>query len=509
MCCYTSKLGEINSIKMRNTFVFKIAVNILFLLLFSCTSFAQNKYWVHFSEDMATSNDYYNLILPAKWNEFVKNERLIIHYRSKWFNMLSVTLPEQLVDEVSDFPFVNKLTPVQELTGQAYINTNKEYGYALEQINASYLTDSMQLNGKDIKIGVVDGGFMKANEAEPLKKLVENEQVNYFKDYLLPENTDPFYGKWMAHDNHGTEVLEMIAGYDSENDLQLGMATEAKFFLARTDHGLRENRMEEDYWLMAIESFYEQGIRLVNSSLGYTDGFDKKKENHKVNEVDGKSSLITQAAQKAAEKGMLIVLAAGNDGDGKWRTLSLPADANDVLTVGATRFDTWTKVYYSSIGPEVIDYTKPDISCFASNGTSFSAPVITGLAACIWQYDSTLTNYEVMDIIKKSGHLAETPNNYLGHGVPDGKRISMLLKGALLPKRLIEIQQKSDTFELQLNEQSELVLFHKKDLRNVITQEILELVPDQKSALITRKEDAAYTTIVSRDELLIEIEWVD
>ena len=45
----------------------------------------------------------------------------------------------------------------------------------------------------------------------------------------------------------------------------------------------------EDYWVEAIESFYEMGIRLVNSSLGYTDGFDKKKENHSKKEVDGKS----------------------------------------------------------------------------------------------------------------------------------------------------------------------------------------------------------------------------
>ncbi|GAA5024239.1 serine protease [Marivirga lumbricoides] len=451
--------------------------------------------------------------LPSEWHQFVEAEHLTIHYRSKWFNSLSVTLEEQLIDKVISFPFVKSVEIVKELAIHSMevdrAKQSKELGYALEQINASYLTDSLKLNGKGVKIGVVDGGFMKANENEALKTMANKKQIRYFKDYLLPENTDPYYGKWFSHDNHGTQVLEMIAGYDPENSLQLGMATEATYYLARTDHGVRENRLEEDYWLMAIENFYEQGIRLVNSSLGYTDGFDKRKENHKVKEVDGKSSLITQAAQKAAEKGMLIVLAAGNDGDGKWKTLSLPADANDVLTVGATRFDTWSKVYYSSIGPEVVSFTKPDISCFASNGTSFSAPIITGLAACIWQYDSTLTNYEVMDIIKKSGHLAEAPNNYLGHGVPNAEEVAMLLKGNELTRKLVSVQQKSNTFTVENDEISELVVFHKKDKKSVILQEIIEMQESQPVITITRKEEAQFTTVVSRNKLLIEIEWVD
>ncbi|MBK6263478.1 S8 family serine peptidase [Marivirga sp. S37H4] len=468
---------------------------------------------MQFSDEWCQSLDYSNCGWPEEWKYFLKNNKDIqINYQSKWFNIVSITLPNELLATAESLPFTTSIRAV----GALYPQTNKadfskEYAFALEQMKASYLTDSMKLSGKGVKIGVIDGGFMKADQDPALQNMIKNGQVIYFKDYLLDKNEDAFYGRRIAHDDHGTDVLKMIAGFDAGINIQYGMATDANYYLARTDHGIRENRLEEDYWLMAVESFYEMGVKLVNSSLGYTDGFDKKKENHHVKEVDGKSSIITRAAQKAAEKGMLLVISAGNDGaNKKWETLSLPADAKDVLTVGSVLFDEWTKVYYSSTGPEKIDYVKPDVVCFASNGTSFSAPVITGLAACIWQYDSTLTNYEVMDIIKKSGHIADVPNNFLGYGIPDGERIRSILMGNFTTSIIKKKLQKGDNFQFALDDEiPELILFHKKDERNVLLQESLEVSTDTKSISIERKEKAAYTTIVSRNKLLIEVEWID
>ncbi len=498
---------------MRNSIILKTGLNILFLILFSCACFGQNNYWVQFSDEWCQSLDNSKCELPEEWNIFIdSNENVKINYRSKWFNMMSVSLPEAVLETAKSLASTSSIKAVRTLKPMAAgLNSEKEYAFALEQIKASYLIDSMNLSGKGVKIGVIDGGFMKADKDPALEKMVENGQLIYFKDYILNGNDDPFYGRRIAHDDHGTGVLKMIAGFDPGIKIQYGMATEANYYLARTDHGIRENRLEEDYWLMAVELFYEKGIRLINSSLGYTDGFDKKRDNHKVKEVDGKTTLITLAAQKAAEKGMLLVISAGNDGSNKkWPTLSLPADAKDALTVGAAVFDDWTKIYYSSTGPEKIEYVKPDIVCFASNGTSFSAPVITGLAACIWQYDSTLSNYEVMDIIKQSGHLAEVPNNYMGYGVPDGKNIRSILRGDSTVNRIIRKQQKGNSFQLALDKSiSELVVFHKKDDRNVLLQETIDLPEDKNSLSVERKEKAAFSTIVSRNQLLIEVEWVD
>ena len=115
--------------------------------------------------------------------------------------------------------------------------------------------------------------------------------------------------------------------------------------------------------------------------------------------MDGKSTAIARAVEIATtQKGMLIVVAAGNEARDAWQTLSTPGDAQHALTVGASKFDIWDKMDYSSIGPDYTDFVKPDISVYSTLGTSYSTPIVTGLVACIWQMDSTLTNLEIIDI---------------------------------------------------------------------------------------------------------------
>ncbi len=503
-------LKQIKFITLKNSTFLKISFNILLLLVFSNTLLAQNKYWVQFSDEWCGTNENTACELPSEWNYFLsEHEGIKMHFQSKWLNTISVTIPDNLIIKAKSISYVTAIEPIRELTPLNISATEKEYSYALEQIKAHFLIDTMKLTGKGVKIGVIDGGFMKANKDPALQEMVENEQVVYFKDYLLSSNEDPFYGRRIFSDDHGTDVLKMITGVNTSLGMQYGMATKAHFYLARTDHGIREQRVEEDYWISALESFYDMGIKLVNSSLGYSDGFDKRKENHSIKEVDGKSSLITQAAQKASEKGMLLVIAAGNEGGKKWEVLSLPADAKDVLSVGSSRFDEWSKVYFSSIGPEKLKFIKPDVVCFSSNGTSFSAPVITGLAACILEYDSTLTNYEVMDIIKQSAHLYETPNNYLGYGVPDAYKISELLKNNKLSSKLMRVQQQGGQYKLDLDGSvEEINIFHKKNQTIVESQNTLDLKKEEGFVIIERKDKAAFTTIVNKDQLLIEIEWV-
>ena len=52
-------------------------------------------------------------------------------------------------------------------------------------------------------------------------------------------------------------------------------------------------------------------------------------------------------------------------------------------------------------------------------GTSFSAPILCGLVACLWQALPHLTATEIMDLIRRSGNNYATPDNIYGYGVPD------------------------------------------------------------------------------------------
>lgn len=487
---------------------FKTIFFLIPFYLLSIVVLAQQKYWLEFDiAEMGKQNTQIEVLKENLKNEY--GNELEFHYQSKWHPVISITLKKELVVQLDNHELIKSIQPQKELQALSIESaTLIEYSYALEQIKAHYITDSMGLSGMNIKIGVIDGGFMDADVEPSLKHLVENNQIKFFQDYLLKGNKDPFYGKRMAGDDHGTQVLRMIAGSDNGTSIKYGMAENAELYLARTDHGIRERRLEEDYWVAALELFYDMGIRLVNSSLGYTDGFDKRNENHNKKEVNGKSSMITKTAQSAAEKGMLIVSAAGNDGHKKWEVLSLPSDAKDVLTVGAVRFDDWSKIYYSSIGSEKLAYVKPDVACFAANGTSFSAPVITGLAACIWEYDSTLSNLEVIDIIRKSSHLAETPNNYIGYGVPDGKKILSMLNQVKTKSNYQSLYSTQEYIEVKIPNNTEtVVVYHKKDSINVLEQKSIKIEEGKTLLKIKKLDNANFTTVVGQDQFQFEVEW--
>ena len=487
---------------------FKTILLLVPFYLLSIAVLAQEKYWLEFNPDnLSVKKNDIQLLKDSLKKQFP--EDLTFHYQSKWNPVVSISTKEENVSSLTEYVFVKSITVQKELQPLSIKPlTPIEYSYALEQIKAHYITDSMGLSGKGVKIGVIDGGFMDADAEPSLQHLIENKQIKFFQDYLLKGNNDPFYGKRMAGDDHGTQVLKMIAGSDNGTSIKYGMAENAEFYLARTDHGIRERRIEEEYWVAAIELFYDMGIRLVNSSLGYTDGYDKRKENHSRKEVDGKSSMITKTAQLATEKGMLIVSAAGNDGHNNWGILSLPSDAKDVLTVGAARYDDWSKIYYSSIGPQKLDYIKPDVVCFAANGTSFSAPVITGLAACIWEYDTTLSNIEVMNIIKSGSHLTENPNNHIGYGVPDSEKIVSILNQEK-PKSIFKsINTDQDYIELEIPNGIEIVIiFHKENSRNVVEQQTIKIDERQTKLKIEKTDKAKLTTIVAQDKLLLEVNW--
>jgi hypothetical protein len=201
------------------------------------------------------------------------------------------------------------------------------------------------------------------------------------------------------------------------------------------------------------------------------------------------------------------VVSAGNEGDIRWKIVSTPGDAQGALSVGATQMRFRTKAGYSSIGPDFLPYLKPNVSCFSTNGTSFSAPVISGLAACLLQKKPSLTNTEIKDIIEKSAHLYPYGNNYIGYGIP---QIDIALK-------LIDDDQwKRENIKVMETKGSKLVLrditakraavFHKRDQYQVQHQQRIKVGKDKKVLIKRYKKNTQRTTVDLGNEV-IEIFW--
>ena len=171
------------------------------------------------------------------------------------------------------------------------------------------------------------------------------------------------------------------------------------------------------------------------TSLGYT-VFDEGIGDHSYSDMDGDTNIITIAADMAASKGILVVNSIGNLGNDEWYYMSAPADGDSVLAVGSV--DVFRQSSgFSSHGPTVDLRVKPNVSAqgqgtfianvgggyLNSNGTSFSAPLIAGMAACMWEYwremDPGFTNMELIALMESRSSLYPFSNADMGYGIPD------------------------------------------------------------------------------------------
>lgn len=279
------------------------------------------------------------------------------------------------------------------------------------------------LDGRGLRIAVLDVGFSGADQHPALAQLMRRKGVVASQDFMR-HRPDAFHGG-----SHGTEVLACLAGALSDG-LPLGLAPQAEYLLARTEALHRESFGEEEAWLAAAEWADRLGADIINSSLGYTDTRYFREQ------MNGRTSLVARAANMAARKGILVVCAAGNDGDDdRWRLIGTPADADSVLAVGALDPDTWLTTEFSSCGPAVGGRLKPNLTAFGVvmtaaprgdvqelEGTSFASPLVAGLAACVWQQRRELKAMELFRLLESSALLYPYFDYAHGYGLPQAAR---------------------------------------------------------------------------------------
>ena len=133
-----------------------------------------------------------------------------------------------------------------------------------------------------------------------------------------------------------------------------------------------------------------------------------------------------------ADKGIVLVNSAGNDGMAAWKKVNVPADASDIITVGAVTPDR-RNASFSSIGPTADSRVKPDVMALGSPtavitgrgtiikdvGTSFSTPLVAGMVACLWQALPCKTAKDIIRLVRGSADNTATPDNIYGYGIPD------------------------------------------------------------------------------------------
>lgn len=320
--------------------------------------------------------------------------------------------------------------PTESKFGQADVPA---YGPAAAQLTALGV-DQMHaqgFRGEGMLVAILDAGFLKADKVPFLQSLFTEKRI--ISTYDFADREADVYDD----DSHGLNVLSIMAA-DMPNQLY-GPAYKASYVLLRTEVAATENPVEEAYWLLGAEYADSTGADVINSSLGYTT-FDNPADNHTVGDLTGNKTLVSRAATWAAEVGMVVVNSAGNEGGSAWKYIGAPADSPAILSIGAVD-QAGALARFSSVGPTADGRLKPDLvaqgvstvigtpsgAVSRGNGTSFSSPLVAGLATGFWQAFPRLTAVQVRDLLRKSGSQADRPDNQFGYGVPSFTRAAQVV----------------------------------------------------------------------------------
>ncbi len=368
-------------------------------------------------------------------------------YASKWMNAIAVEITNTNVgaiqtatNAINSQSFVVNTNPTNKFkivlgkvdemqqapSLHAKANTIVQYygvGYwQAEQLNAVCM-HGYGYRGQGMTIAVLDAGFNKVDQLNAFDSLFARNGVLGTRDFVAGGNS-------VYEDNtHGMMVLSCMAACIPS--VMVGTAPEANYWLLRTEEAANETPSEEYNWIRGAEFADSVGADILTTSLGYTT-FDNAAFNHTYTALNGKTYPMSIAATMAVRKGMFVLNSAGNDGQGAWQFIGVPADADSICTVGAID-SAGVYATFSSKGPTADGRKKPDLVAKGAsawvansgdgfnsgNGTSFSCPILAGAVACFWQRHNTFKVMKVLDTLRKTASNSAAPNNFIGWGRPN------------------------------------------------------------------------------------------
>jgi serine protease AprX len=378
-----------------------------------------------------------DLPISEEYVQGVSSAGATLLYKTKWMNGILVECESSLVPALEQLPFVSRVEyvahggrPIEniaEIPPSSPSSVWKER--QLSMIGIDHLHNS-GYHGEGLMIAVFDTGFMGANTALPFQHVFSENRFDAVTSFDFVHGIRNVFKQ---HD-HGTKVWSVI-GAKMDGSFT-GGAFKANFVLFVTEDVTSEFRIEEYNWLFAAERADSVGVDVINTSLGYT-SFDDGLMNYSFSDLNGNTSVITNATRIAANKGIAVIVSAGNkipgsDISSPWDKIFVPADGDDLLAVGGVTSD-GSLTSFSCVGPSADGRIKPDVAAMAqgvlivspngsigeASGTSFSSPLIASLTALLWQREQTLKGQELLSKIRHYGNQASNPDNLLGYGIPN------------------------------------------------------------------------------------------
>ncbi|MCS0789375.1 S8 family peptidase [Cytobacillus firmus] len=253
-----------------------------------------------------------------------------------------------------------------------------------------------ETKGKGIKIAVLDTGC-------DLSHADLKDRITGGRNFTDDDNSDPNIFK--DYNGHGTHVAGTIAAHENDAGV-IGVAPEADLLIVKV---LNKDGSGQYEWIInGIHYAIEQNADIISMSLG---GPADVPELH-------------DAIKAAVKKNILVVCAAGNEGDGDDSTdeFAYPGCYNEVISVGAINLERDSSEFTNSHNE--IDLVAPGeeiLSTFLNgkyatlSGTSMAAPHVSGALALIKdlankQFERKLSEPELYaQLIRRTVPLGNSP----------------------------------------------------------------------------------------------------
>jgi serine protease AprX len=351
------------------------------------------------------------------------------------------SIPSSELESLAQDPNVESISPDRTVfsTANSIYTGSPDFGW--RTVGADLATSVLGVDGTGVGIALIDSGI---NDNTDLTDAQQHSRIVYKASLITGSSPADRFG-------HGTHVAGILAGNGKKSSgtgttyLVRGIAPNANIVSLKAlgDKGVSTDSVVIAAIQQAILLKNKYNIRVINLSLGRP----------------VTTSYLTDplciAVQKAWQAGIVVVVAAGNNGRDNsqgtngYGTISAPGNSPYVITVGAmntvgTSTPADDKIAsYSSKGPTSIDHiVKPDLVApgnrivslnqggsffdltypsnqvaksvyettsgqstadyFLLSGTSMAAPMVSGAAALMIQKDPTLTPDEVKARLMKT-----------------------------------------------------------------------------------------------------------
>jgi len=303
-----------------------------------------------------------------------------------------------------------------------------------DDLKSVFSTNEQVLAAKRFLSGRFAAGFTE----EGLQDLIDsnNEYLKYFLNtdfearILVGDDpmdiTDRSYGNPDVkgpRSDHGTSVAGIIAA-NRDNDIGInGIASDVRIMCIRSTP--RGDERDKD---VALGIYYavDNGADIINMSFG--------------KEFSPQKKFVDEAVKYAEENGVLVVHGSGNSGENIDVKESYPSDRfldgtepTNWINVGASsqKLDGEVAAIFSNYGKNHVDLFAPGVDIISTDssntyskhdGTSLSAPVVSGIAALLLSYYPQLEPQETIDILMSSSFKFAKPKKVLQPTSSEEKR---------------------------------------------------------------------------------------